>query len=691
MTKNTYATLSVVEENGPHDPQQSFLQQLERVDLLLQQQILPLRGKLADIFEDFLLPPALLTEHIAQYTQSTECSDMRNYSAALHMDDNSRLGQLTRRFTLSHFERDALLMCLLPHYDTRYALLFAELQGNAAHRQPGRDLLLSLITPAFEQQVSYHNCFTIHGPLFEFALLKSEKKTILTEGLYANAATYHYLLGQNDLPEELLICGQWLTPLMQCQDPHSDFTHQIRAILTATDVQERPIVLLQGTEKSGRGRAIARAAALERMPTFVLNGELLSDKNIDNTLQVAIRETCLRGGCLVLRNFNELAGSHQDSWSRFCNRIRAATIPAFCLNDRHDASIRFNGFSHLQLSMPSMTADDKSALLQSELAGLSVASDIDIAAIIRRYNISPDNITQVIQEASLYSKQRGDDAVLSEADLRRALTLHSQQNFGKLAQRINVVRHFGDLVVSPELLIQLKEVLAAIKYREDVMAQGFSRKIGGTCGISALFFGDSGTGKTMAAEVMANELGVDLIKIDLSTVVNKYIGETEKNLAKIFDLAAMDSGVLFFDEADALFGKRSETKDAKDRHANIQVSYLLQRLETYPGLVILSTNNRSHLDSAFNRRITFMLRFAQPDVAERIQLWRSIWPEDIRLASDVNLEQLAQQYKITGANISNIALLATWLAADEGATTIANSHIRLALKRELGKIGRLVS
>lgn len=218
-----------------------------------------------------------------------------------------------------------------------------------------------------------------------------------------------------------------------------------------------------------------------------------------------------------------------------------------------------------------------------------------------------------------------------------------------------------------------------------MLAQGFGRKLGGATGISALFHGNPGTGKTLVAEVLATELGVDLIKVDLSTVVNKYIGEIEKNLGRIFDLAARDAGGGFFDEADALFGKRSESKDAKERHANIEVAYLLQRLELHPGLIILATNHCGHLDDTFTCRFTFITRFLWPDAALRERMWRQAWPDAQPLAKDVDFTRLAQ-VQLTGANIRNIALQAAWLAAGE--TCVNTAHIDKALRREMAKMGR---
>jgi SpoVK/Ycf46/Vps4 family AAA+-type ATPase len=172
-------------------------------------------------------------------------------------------------------------------------------------------------------------------------------------------------------------------------------------------------------------------------------------------------------------------------------------------------------------------------------------------------------------------------------------------------------------------------------------------------------------------------------------VVNKFVGETEKNISRIFDLAEADAGVLFFDEADALFGKRTETKDAHDRHANIEVSYLLQRLENHPGLVVLATNHRSQLDEAFTRRLTFIVRFSYPDAALRERMWRGIWPQQVRLAGDIDFADFANKAAITGANIRNAALLAACLASEEGASCVGRTHIERALHRELVKIGRI--
>jgi SpoVK/Ycf46/Vps4 family AAA+-type ATPase len=237
-------------------------------------------------------------------------------------------------------------------------------------------------------------------------------------------------------------------------------------------------------------------------------------------------------------------------------------------------------------------------------------------------------------------------------------------------------------------LAQLREICNQVKYRRVVYGEwGFDRKLSLGKGVNVLFSGPPGTGKTMAAEVIANELQLDLYKIDLSQVVSKYIGETEKNLDRIFTAAQNANAILFFDEADALFGKRSEVKDAHDRYANIEIGYLLQKMEEYQGMAMLATNLRQHMDEAFVRRIGAIVEFPFPDAEYRQQIWEVIFPQAAPLAEDVNFGILARQVKLAGGNIKNIALAAAFYAAEAG-EVIRMQHLIQAARREYQKLGR---
>lgn len=606
--------------------------------------------------------------------------------------EDSRLEQLVRRFDLSPFERDLLLLCLLPVLDARYRLIFAALQNEPPQNGTlTRALALNVLCVDLIDQIECHVYLAPDAALFREGLLYWKQRDSVGQGisgtLHLSSAVYFYLLGHDALNPELAACGQWQLPPTR-MDPFPAFTAQLSQHL----VQEfTPRLVLQGLTGSGRAETVARAAGQHGLATFVLDLEALpnDDEAAISVLELALRDIKLRGACLVLRGLNQLAQGRREVLGQLNARLRISAPAIVYLSEPHIAPSWLGEQPHLILQVPGLGEDARAAMLSNSLPA-ATRFEVDCAALVKRYHLTHASLPLILAEAEQYRQLRNPALPLSEEDLRQACRLRSQQHFGDLARRTEPQRTFADLIVGEELAIQLREVEGAIRQRERVLAQGFGRKVGYGTGISALFHGDSGTGKTMAAEVLAHSLGVDLITIDLSTVVNKYIGETEKNLARIFDLAERDSGVLLFDEADALFGKRSETKDAHDRHANIQVSYLLQRLEKYPGLVILSSNNRTHLDDAFSRRITFMLRFPAPDAALRERMWREIWPAGVQLSADIDFAEWAHKAEISGANIRNIALAATWLAADEQAEEVKAAHIDRALRRELSKIGRLL-
>jgi SpoVK/Ycf46/Vps4 family AAA+-type ATPase len=266
---------------------------------------------------------------------------------------------------------------------------------------------------------------------------------------------------------------------------------------------------------------------------------------------------------------------------------------------------------------------------------------------------------------------------------------HARRSMDDLAERIRPVAEWDDLVVTEAQRRTLHSVSVHVRHQARVYEEwGFARKSSRGLGISALFSGPSGTGKTMAAEVLANDLRLDLYRIDLSQVVSKYIGETEKNLSRVFDAAEGGGAILLFDEADALFGKRSEIKDSHDRYANIEVSYLLQRMEAYRGLAILTTNMKSALDHAFLRRIRFVVQFTFPDTEQRREIWRRVFPRTTPL-HDIDWNVLAR-LTVAGGNIRNIALNAAFLAAAEDAE-VGMGHVLAATRGEYAKLERALT
>jgi AAA+ superfamily predicted ATPase len=265
----------------------------------------------------------------------------------------------------------------------------------------------------------------------------------------------------------------------------------------------------------------------------------------------------------------------------------------------------------------------------------------------------------------------------------------SASKLATLARRIEARFHWDDIVLPDDQKAMLRELVATVQHRRKVLGEwGIGRKLASSDGVTALFAGPPGTGKTMAAEVIAAELGLDLYKIDLSAIVSKYIGETEKNLERIFSEAERTDAILFFDEADALFGKRSEVKDAHDRYANIEISYLLQRMEAYNGVTILATNLRANLDDAFTRRLHFSVDFPFPDAGDRLRIWHTLFPPELPREPQLDFAEMARRYKLAGGGIRNIIVSAAYLAASNG-EVVTMEHLAHGARREMQKMGRL--
>jgi SpoVK/Ycf46/Vps4 family AAA+-type ATPase len=319
------------------------------------------------------------------------------------------------------------------------------------------------------------------------------------------------------------------------------------------------------------------------------------------------------------------------------------------------------------------------------------ASDADVEAIAERFVLNPGQIEDAVTWLG-HAQHLDGNATGREPPaelLFDAARTVSSGPLGKLAVKVNNRFGWDDLVLPPVLLQQIQEVAAAIKHRKLVYGEwGMARRFGDGGGLKVLFSGASGTGKTMTASVLARDLGLDLFRIDLSGVVSKYIGETEKNLDQIFTAAQSSNAILFFDEADALFGKRSEVKDAHDRYANIEVSYLLQKMEEYDGVVILASNLSKNIDQAFARRMHYAIEFPRPGKEHRQQLWRGMFRPETPLGDDVDFAFLAHQFELTGGDIKNVVLAAAFLAVDDG-QVIHMEQIVKALARQMMRQGKM--
>jgi SpoVK/Ycf46/Vps4 family AAA+-type ATPase len=319
-----------------------------------------------------------------------------------------------------------------------------------------------------------------------------------------------------------------------------------------------------------------------------------------------------------------------------------------------------------------------------------------VDALASRFRLTPGQIGSVVAAAVGRAAWRVASspgsppaaARVGAADLFACARAQSGHDLAALATRLEAAHGWEDIVLAPDAVAQLRELCQRVALRERVLGDwGFGARLSRGKGTNALFTGPPGTGKTMAAEIVARELGLDLYRVDLAGVVSKYIGETEKNLDRIFTAAQHSDAIIFFDEADALFGKRSEVHDSHDRYANIEISYLLQKMEQYEGITILATNLRGNLDEAFARRLAFTVHFPFPDEASRRRIWAVVWPREVPLAENVDFDRLARQFKLSGGSIRNIAVAAAFLAA-EGGGRVTMEHLLRATQREYQKLGK---
>ncbi|MCW2976989.1 MAG: ATPase [Actinomycetia bacterium] len=433
--------------------------------------------------------------------------------------------------------------------------------------------------------------------------------------------------------------------------------------------------LRDGTGSEGRALA-AEAFRLAGIDALVIDlARVARDDDPGAIASLAAREARLRGAAIVAGPVDALAAEHVRRFARLARRtVLHGSTP-------WDSAWSDEPPYLLELPRPGVRA--RAALWQAEVG----TADTDVAEAAAVFRLGPEQIARAGAAARL--RATVEQRALDSDDLRSGARALNGAALERLARRIEPRAGWDDLVLPADPLGALVELVETVRQRERVLDEWGLRRTGSEGrGIKALFAGDSGTGKTLAAEVVAGALGLDLYAIDLATVVDKYIGETEKNLDRVFREAEAVNGVLFFDEADALFGKRSEISDARDRYANIEVAYLLQRMESFDGVAILASNLKANLDEAFARRLDAVIDFPLPDDESRLQLWDRCLGALAPRAGDLDLEFCAHAFELSGGNIRNCAILAASLAsARDGAIEMAD--VIHAVRREYRKLGRI--
>jgi hypothetical protein len=617
-----------------------------------------------------------------------------------------RLAHLATAFGLDRFDLDTLLICLAPTLDLRYERLYGYLQDDVTRKRPTMNLVLDLLGEPGPERLLRLSHFADDAPLFKYQLLERMpesgpgKRPLLSQTLSVDDAIVAWLLGRYQPHADL---GSHAT-LSQPQENEADGLLAAEAtkcdalwkcVAPSPAAIERPVVVLYGPDQaSQQGAASSLAAQMERS-LLTVDLAAVTDAGLPplRALRLALRDARLTGAVPSLTGWDAClvdGAPPPDLLAELCAYPDLAIV-AGRTNWQPKGIHRDRELLWLEFPIPAYP--QRCALWEHFLGRqtsevLETSEVWDVPPLAGQFQLTAGQIRDAVASARDRAAQRGEP--LGNEDLFAAARAHSNPRLSSLARKIVPRYGWEDIVLPDDQLTLLREIVATVRGRPQVLdAWGVGAKLVSSRGVTALFSGPPGTGKTMAAEVIAAELGLDLYKIDLSTVVSKYIGETEKNLERIFNEAERSNAILFFDEADALFGKRSEVRDSHDRYANIEISYLLQRMEAYDGVTILATNLRANLDEAFTRRLQFAVDFPFPDEADRLRIWQTLFPAGVPRDPELDFDLLARRFRLAGGSIRNILVSAAYLAASDG-HCVTMEHLLHGTRRELQKMGRLI-
>ncbi|MFJ4245042.1 ATP-binding protein [Streptomyces iakyrus] len=619
-----------------------------------------------------------------------------------------RLPMLGRLFSLAPTELDAVVIALAPELRRKYDRLYAYLQDDVTRQRPSVDLVLELLYPAEPERWAARHLFTDAGPLLRYDILRliddpqsPSGSTGLARFLALDPRICQFLLGSDS-------CDARLAGLARLEHPAEPRSGQRETEALITDGPLRLAQRHLGQEKRGQrplvfhlfGPAGAGKRDLARetshrlgMPLLDLDLRTLGGQEQEAALlvRVALREGVLQSAAVLLAGADIL--QQGDAVSMRCGLSTAITDfgSLVFLTGESDVAVGLDlpGQAVQPVVVPLPDVSTSAARWRQALRGRVTDPEGWATELGSRFRFTPTRARAALERAENQLMMDPRNRPLTLSDVSAACREQSRQRLGNLAVKVSPRAQWKDLVLPEDRMAHLREICSQTRHQHRVHdVWGFGARISRGKGLTVLFSGPPGTGKTMAAEVLAHDLDVDLYTVDLSRVVNKYIGETEKNLGRIFSEARAADAILFFDEADALYGKRTEVSDAHDRYANIETSYLLQRMEEYDGMVILASNLRQNMDDAFTRRIRFIVEFPFPEVESRLRIWQALFPPQTPVCPDVDFAALARELVVTGGNIKNIVLNAAFLAAADGGA-IGRQHILRGARREFEKIGKL--
>jgi AAA+ superfamily predicted ATPase len=693
---------------GPYETNAAHLRdELARVDLLVRAQVVRWRRTIAaakppDLWgmmqisdaeiEQYLAtvpgPPGVVPESLAEMLrpfwndEAEAAADILLAVSATPPGVDLRVERLRTRFALDDAELDVILLALLPELDLRYRRIFGYLQDDASRASPPPDLIGEMLHPKAPTLEEKNALFDPSGALLRWRLVSVADRAVRLDPRVAS-----FLLGRDGVDRAL---ARFVRSL-QADVPFDKLFADAATVAALRDFAEHgaaaPVVILQGPDGSGRAhaaRAICHARGL-RLLQFDVEQALRDPAQWDAVVALAYREALLQNAALYFTAAEKLDPPLLDALLR-----TAGEMPVLTFVERETAgeSARQSRCLRFQFSVPHYELR-RAVWLQSLPAWADRAEELN--ALAAAFQLTGGQIHEAIAAAETLARRRSaTEPRMTLDDLYESCRRQSGRRLLGFARRIEPTRGMSldDVILSRSGKRQLREVRNRVRLRPRLAKKtGVARGEG----LLVLFAGPSGTGKTLAAEAIASEQGVDLYKVDASSVVSKWVGETEQNLSRVFAEAEGSDALLFFDECDSLFGQRGEINDAQDRWANQQINYLLQRVEDYAGVIILATNLRSNIDEAFARRIQSIVEFALPDAALRLELWKRSLQGWSGLSEEEELPRVADRFSLSGGSIRNIAIEAMFRALAKERETLALRDVVASVAREYQKLGRPIT
>ncbi|MGA1870563.1 MAG: ATP-binding protein [bacterium] len=705
--------------------------ELKKLDLLIHLRIITQRQRGHGKGKETLSPSGLkyindkeidrlLNQKAACIPDHPETDNIRHYIHILQEEINTKvtktltdgrflaLPQLAHLFRLSPLELQAVIITLAPELERKYDTLYAYVQDDITRKRPSVDLVLDLLCDSQADRWKARTLFSDQAPLFYIGILHTcndpaspSGSSGLAQLLQLDQRILDYILGKSTIDGRLQECVTMYEPSLSIDNLFID-SHIKTEVLNFIENHcieqknslKRPVLYFYGP--AGVGRRDLALGVCERLncPMLYLDMELCvaDEHDMRKLLDLAFREGLLLRAALYIDNVDVVMEDEKKIkvyMKKLARVVRLYGWLTFLAG--HKAWPLKGIFEHavfhaIEFPMPDVPL--RKAAWENVLKDIG-ADTILAEPLAGQFSLTPGQIHNAAECVYVQQTLHRGQHRITFADMSKSCRSQSNQKLQELSLKIEPRYTWDDIILPEDKLLQIKEICNQAKHRYCVFRTwGFDHKLSRGKGLSVLFSGPSGTGKTMAAEVMAHDLQRDLYKVDLSGIVSKYIGETEKNLSRIFHEADTSNAILFFDEADALFGKRTEISDAHDRYANIETSYLLQKMEEYEGIIILATNLRQNMDEAFIRRIRFIVEFPFPDMKSRQQIWKAQFPKEAPLKDDIDYEFLAKKFLIPGGNIKNIVLNAAFFAAENG-KRIEMKQILQGAKREFEKIGKL--